>query len=87
MAIIKLVTVANNSNSVNVDFKSTKSKANTAPKIMESFIDDDGIIMHILENVNTQSDLLYIKMWGTPKGEIKPKTFKGKGLDGRTNWM
>jgi len=87
MAIVKLVTVANNSNSVNVDFISTKSKAHTAPRIMESFLDDDGEIMHILENGNTQSDLLYMKMWGTPKGAIKPKSFKGKGLDGRSNWM
>jgi hypothetical protein len=70
----------------NVDFVANV-KAHTAPKIEESFIDDEGEIIHILANGNTQKDTLYTQMWGTPKGAIKPKSFKGNGLDGRTNWM
>lgn len=87
MSVVKIVAQANNSNSVNVDYKSTSKKAYTAPKILESFIDDNGEIMHILENGNTQSDSLYTKMWGLPKGAIKPKTYKGYGLDSRSNWI
>jgi hypothetical protein len=81
-----VITGENNSNSHNVDFRASV-KAHTAPKISESFVNDDGEIEHILENGNTQLDSLYIKMWGIPKGEIKPKGYKGNGLDGRTNWI
>ena len=82
----KVITKKDSGNSHNVDYKANV-KENTAPKIMESFIDDDGEIIHILENGNTQSDISYMKMWGIPKGKIKPKSFKGKGIDSRTNWI
>lgn len=70
----------------NTDFKANV-KSYTAPKILESFVDDAGEIVHILENGNTQTDSLYMKMWGTPKGKIKPKGYKGNSLDKRTNWI
>lgn len=83
---MKLITNSYGGKSHNVDFKANV-KVHTAPKIEESFVNDEGEIVHILANGNTQTDTLYMQMWGTPKGAIKPKGFKGKGLDGRTNWL
>ncbi len=73
-------------NSHNIDYKANV-KAHTAPQIVESFVDDDGEIQHILDNGRQQSDLLYIKHWGQPKGAIMPQGYKGKGLDPRTNFI
>lgn len=48
---------------VNVDFV-PKVKAHTAPLIMESYISDEGNIIHILENGNELSDVNYLFHWG-----------------------
>ena len=59
-----------------------EKKANTAPDIIESFLTDDGEIMHILANGNQQTDVLYMKMWGMPKGKIiTDKNYKGPNAD------
>lgn len=75
--IQKVITLSNNGNSHNCDYKATSKKAHTAPNIVESFVNDEGEIIHVLESGNTQSDLLYMKHWGQPKGVILPKGFKG----------
>jgi len=66
-----------NGNSHNVEFKGSR-KAHTAPDIVESFVDDDGNIIHILANGNTQSDASYMAVWGKPKGVID---WKSKGVN------
>jgi len=75
--IAKVITTSNNTNSHNCDYRATSKKAHTAPGIVESFVNDDGEIIHVLDNGNQQADCLYIKMWGQPKGAILPKNFKG----------
>lgn len=67
----KVIVNTNSSSSHNVDFKCTSKPAHTAPEIKESFEDDDGNVIHILANGNTQSDASYMALWGKPKGKIK----------------
>lgn len=62
------------------DFKANV-KQNYAPQIEESYVDESGNIQHILSNGNTLSELYYIKIWGQPKGIIKPKGYKGENKD------
>ena len=52
-------------------------KQYTAPEILESFIDDNGDLQHILANGNIQSEISYAAFWNKKKSEIKPKGFKG----------
>ena len=78
--IQKVITLSNNGNSHNCDYKSTSKKAHTAPNIVESFVNDEGEVMHILDNGNQQTDILYMAMWGKVKGVINWKT-KGENPD------
>lgn len=75
--IKKVITPSNNGNSHNCDYRATSKQAHTAPGIVESFVNDEGEIIHVLSNGNQQSDVLYMKLWGQPKGIILPKNFKG----------
>jgi len=75
--ITKVITPSNNSNSHNLDFQSQGRKVYVAPKIIESYIADNGEIMHILDNKREQSDISYMAMWGKPKGIILDKGVKG----------
>jgi len=82
--ITKVITPSNNSNSHNSDFHAQGRKVFTAPSIVESFINDDGEIVHVLVNGNTQTDVLYMKMWGKPKGIIiNDKKHKGDNPNSR----
>lgn len=48
-----------------VDFKpNVKNKTKTAPVIIESYVGDDGNIMHILENGNEISEVNFNHHWG-----------------------
>ena len=58
-----------------------------APRIEESYMNDEGEIVHILANGNTSLATKYAAMWGVPKTKIHPKGYKGKDLDGRRNWI
>lgn len=53
------------------------------PKVIESFIDDDGNVQHNLDNGITMTASRYEAMFGRPliKGEIKPKNHKGDNPD------
>lgn len=78
MALKKVTTTTNSSASHNIEFVSTGRKAYTAPEIKESFVDDEGNVIHILANGNTQSDASYMAAWGRPKGKIN---WKAKGIN------
>lgn len=65
----KVIVLSSHSNSHNVDFKAEK-KLYTAQKIAESFVDDAGEVIHILENGNTQSDASYMAVWGVKKSPV-----------------
>lgn len=58
-------------------------KIYSAPIIEESFIDDNGEVIHILSNGNQLSELNYLKHWGQPpKGKIiTDKKYKGENPD------
>ena len=59
----------------------TPSKAaHTAPKITESYVADDGEVMHVLDNGREQSETSYNAIWHVPKGVINWKT-KGPNPD------
>jgi hypothetical protein len=60
-----------------------------APAIAESYIADNGDVIHILTNGNELSENNYLKHWGKPKTAIIPlkANYKGKHMDGRTNWI
>jgi len=75
--ITKVITPSNNSNSHNSDFHAQGRKVFTAPKILESYIADNGEVTHILDNQREQSDISYMAMWGKPKGIILGKGVKG----------
>lgn len=66
----------------NVNFQPEGKKAHTAPIITGSYIDDDGKIIHTLENGNELSDENYIKHWGQPKTKVNWKA-KGENPDTR----
>ena len=80
--IKKIITPSNNSNSNNVDYRSTGKIANKQPLILESFVDDDGEINFILDNGRTTLEKNYQKMWEIPKGKIDWKA-KGNNPDTR----
>ena len=61
------------------DFLPTKPK-HTAPVIIESFVDDDGDMQHILQSGNTISEANYQKHWVVAKTEILPKNYKGDNI-------
>ena len=63
-------------NSHNINFRANRT-AHTVPEIEESYVDDEGNIQHILSNGNTLSDVYLVKIWGQPKGIVKPKGHKG----------
>lgn len=70
-----------------VDFHASKP-AYTAPEIVESYVDDDGEVNHILSNGRTTLDTAYRAMWGKPKGVINlDKKYKGENPDKRKIWM
>lgn len=70
--------------SINFDYRATK-KSIVVPKIVESYVDDDDIVQHILESGDTMSALRYEATYGKLiiPGEIKPKGHKGDNPDGR----
>lgn len=78
----KVITNAMGGASHNVNFQAEGRIAHTAPIITGSFLDDDGKIIHVLENGNELSDENYIKHWGQPKSKINWKA-KGENPDGR----
>lgn len=80
--ITKIVSPSNNTNSHNVDYQSSGKKAMTAPKIVESYLTDEGEIMHILDNGRETLDVAYMAIWGKAKGQINWKA-KGENPDGR----
>lgn len=71
-------------NSPIVDFHA-EVKTHTAPEIVESYIADNGDMIHILKSGNELSENNYLKHWGEPKQKINMKA-KPKGLDSRRNF-
>jgi len=69
-------------NNTNQQLSSQGRKVYTAPIITESYLTDNGEVMHILANGNEQSDISYMALWGKPKGVINWKC-KGKNPDSR----
>ena len=69
-----------------VDFKANV-KCNTAPIIIEVFLDDTGEETYILANGNTQPKISYDNLWGGLKGKVLPKNTKGESVDPRVNWI
>ena len=61
-------------------------KAYTAPQIEQEIMQDDGEMVYILKNGNTQLKNSYDAMWGQPKGTILPKGTKGTSIDPRSNY-
>ena len=60
----------------------------TAPKIEETFMDDEGRETYILANGHTQLAEGYNALWNpTRHTPNMDKKYKGEGLDGRTNWI
>ena len=58
------------------------------PKVLESYINDEGEKMYILDNGRETLAERYNAMWNPIKGKIiTDKKYKGEGLDGRTNWQ
>jgi uncharacterized Fe-S radical SAM superfamily protein PflX len=79
--IRKVITKTNESNSHNIHYVGGK-QAHTAPVILESFVNDDMEIEHILANGNTTLDTAYMAMWGKPKGIMNlDKKYKGENPD------
>lgn len=66
-----------NGNSHNVEFKGGKA-GYTAPKILESYVSDDGEVMHVLDNGREQSDTAYCALWAVKK---TPVNWKSKGVN------
>ena len=59
-------------------------KANTAPVIIDTYIDDDtGDTWFNLANGNSISQVRYDAVWNVKKGIMKPMGFKGDNLDTR----
>ena len=60
----------------------------TQPKVLESYINDEGEKMYILSNGRESLAERYDAIWNPIKGKIiTDKKYKGNGLDGRTNWL
>lgn len=60
-----------------IEYKAEKL-AHSQPKIVESYMDDDGSKMYILDNGNTCKADVYDRIWSVPKGEINWNT---KGIN------
>jgi len=59
-------------------------KLYTAPEIDESYMNDNGEMIHILKNGNELSENNYVLHWGIPKGKIvTDKKYKGENPDKR----
>ena len=84
--ITKIVTPSNNSNSHNVDYKSTGKVARVQPNIIDSFMQDDGETMLILSNGTQSLEKDYNRIWGTTKGQVNWSA-RGENPDKRKLWM
>lgn len=65
--------------SKSVDYHASKP-TNVAPVIIESFVDDEGEMQHILESGNTISEKNYTIHWVVKKTAILPKNHKGEHI-------
>lgn len=64
----------------NVGF-SPDVKYHTAPKVVDSFIDDEGEKVLVLANGNTTLESRYNALWNPLKGKVKPEHYKGENPD------
>ncbi len=64
-----------------VDYRATV-KSNTAPDILDSYINDDGELVYVLANGNEALSVKYDAIWNPPKSAIKPYS-KGENPNGR----
>lgn len=55
----------------------------TQPKVLESYLDDDGERVFILDNGREQPEVKYNAIWGKVKTKIMPKSYKGENCDSR----
>ena len=56
-------------------------KCYTAPKVLESFIDDNGDKVLVLANGNTTLETRYNSLWNPLKGKVKNEHYKGLNPD------
>lgn len=61
------------------DFKPER-KSYTEPKVIDTFIDDTGEEVYVLENGNTVSKTRHDAIWKPSKGTVKAKGFKGEAI-------
>lgn len=59
------------------DFKA-KRAAHYAPIVIDTIMDDEGNLQHILENGNTIPKDRYDALWNVKKTAILPKYYKGE---------
>ena len=65
------------------DYKAQRPM-NTQPHIEESYINDDGNVVHILSNGRETLADIYNAVWNIPVNrQIMPKGYKGKNIDTR----
>ncbi len=66
----------------NVNYHAT-CKMYTAPKVIDSFINDEGEKELVLENGNTTLESRYNDLWHPVKSKIKAEHYKGENPDRR----
>ena len=59
------------------------TKMYTAPKVIDSFMDDNGDKVLVLENGNTTLETRYNSLWHPCRGIVKPENYKGENPDRR----
>jgi len=84
--ITKVTSISNNSNSNNVDYKSTGRPAMTAPKILDKYMDDEGNEVYVLPDNRTQLAMAYNALWNPVRGVINPKG-RGENPDSRRRFL
>lgn len=69
--INKIITPSNNSNSHNIDFRSSGKEAKTAPAILDTFMDDEGKENYVLEGGKTTLADRYNQIWMPIKSAVQ----------------
>lgn len=59
------------------EFKPSTKKIYTAPSVIESYVNDSGEVIHILDNGHEQSKIAYDALWyPAPTGKVHPPNYK-----------